>query len=124
MADGGENIRIHLGRESMDRTTITDMTLERYIFGKTKFIKYPMLLTILLTLAHNTLFFLIDTLSSSHFTLYSYLCIFCFDYTLFYRLYQGSIEPYSKYKQLGENVCRKSFPSLYIEKKRCSLPQK
>lgn len=77
MADGGENIRIHLGRESMDRTTITDMTLERYTFGKTKFIKYAILLTILLTLAHNTLFLLIDTLSSSHFTLYSYLCIFC-----------------------------------------------
>ena len=42
MADG-EYIRIHLGRESMDKSTTTDTRLERYErypFGTTKFNKY------------------------------------------------------------------------------------
>lgn len=37
MADGGEYIRIHLGRESMNKSTATDIKLERYLLVQQKF---------------------------------------------------------------------------------------
>lgn len=74
IADGGEYIRIHLQRELMDRSTAKNT--QRYPFGATKLSKYAILLIVLLTPAHNPLFFLIGTLSSSLFVLYFYLRIF------------------------------------------------
>ena len=37
MADGDECIRIHLGRESMDKSTAIDIKLESYLSGQQKF---------------------------------------------------------------------------------------
>lgn len=36
MADGGEYIRIHLGRESVDRSAARGIRPERHTFGATK----------------------------------------------------------------------------------------
>lgn len=99
--------------------TATDLRLERYPFGATKVNENAILLIILLTLAPNTLFLLIDSLSSSQFVLYCYFCTFSLDYMLFHSPFRIQASwPECMYKVFSHLCLQQRIHIVYHENDR------